>query len=1698
MVRSDFSQVYPGVDQPMDSGQGPGLRGPMPAEEKRQLLFDFNHPPAEFPRDQSIVGFIEAQALKTPNATAVACGPNQLTFGRLNERANQLAWYLRSLGIGEDQFVGLLLERSPRMVESILAIWKAGGAYIPLETDTPTGRIIEIMKDSGSILLLCCPGNVPSTFAASCNSKIINPDRDNEPPPGNAVLRNLDLEISMSSLAYVIYTSGSTGKPKGAMVEQPGMMNHIRAKIRDLHLTGQSIVAQNASHTFDISVWQFFAPLVIGGKTTVYPHELILEPEKFLNHLVKHRVTVLEVVPSYLSILLDTLDTRETVPLGLALDFLLTTGEELKPHLVKRWFEHYPHIKMVNAYGPTEASDDITHHIMHKAPEGEPIPIGKPLRNFNIYILDENMNQCPVGVKGEICVSGIGVGRGYLNNPGLTARKFQIPNKAGYYRSYRSYRSYILYRTGDLGCWLPDGTINFFGRKDDQVKIRGFRIELGEIEKRLMDNDDIKDAVVIEGEDGRGNKYLCAYIIGAGKSPEISKIKSQLSQQLPDYMMPHYFVEMEKFPLTTNGKIHRKALPKPGIISQTFIPYITARMLKRFIISARRGEGTKTAAESELLAEIQVENLSKEEREKILFSFNATQTPYPSHKTLRDLFEDQVKKRPDALILVFEDRQVTYAYLNSRAERLGLRLRHKGVKREIIVGIMVKRSFEWIIAILGILKAGGAYLPIGLEFPEKRRKYMVKDSQAKIILVHRVKNNESLSEPDLPVEFINISDDTGDQAKKEKPLEPVFNLSSDLVYVMYTSGTTGAPKGVMIDNRAVVNFIIGFSALFGFNESDTILSLSTVSFDMVVEETILMLMQGIKIIIGNTYQQSLPTAAGLVMQREKVTIFQTTPSQMRVNINDREASKALRGLKYLLLGGETLTEDLLEKLRERTNGKIYNPYGPTETTVWSTWKDVTTQPLTIGKPIANTYIYILGPGCSVLPIRAAGELCIGGDGVARGYLGSPELTAEQFIENPFVKGDRIYRTGDIARWLPDGEIEFIGREDHQIQMRGLRIELEEIESHILTHEDIDEAVVVVKEDDNEEKYLSAFIVSPKRIVEGDLKEYLSKKLPHYMIPLFFFQLDEIPLLHTKKANRPLLQTINPEKQSAYEALGDDIEIRLAEIWAEVLGIDKSFIHRDVDFFRLGGDSILGLKMVLKAKQSGIDITTSQVFEFPIFEKLAAQAKSKKPGKLIPPVSTDVHVPLLQMDEKERLELIASYPGVRDIYPLTPLQQQTLAYNLLTPETGTTVHHLNWMMSGTLDGAAFQKAWQTVTQRHCILRTGFKRRRLKEPLQLLYSTVDIPFQQLDCTGMTDSEQKQRIEDYLNDDKNQRFKMGSAPLMRLCLFILGHHSYGFVCSYSTLLFDNWSSLMIVKEVFHFYHSYINPGEKPAVLKKPRAYVNYVRWLHSQDHFTARQFWTRELEGFDSPVDLGIPRLAEDSINTRFKPGKQTFRLPPRETADLLALAAKYRLTPGTLLQGSWVLALSLLSGEEDILSGVLSYGRPADVDGIESMVGLFFNTIPVRVKVPPHQDLITWLKEFQEIQLRLQQFDYISIEDIARWSTIPLHKIQKAIYERTFVLVIPPGEEFFSGLSRDHSITISRFDDSLILNVPLRVYAELGEEVIICFKYNQACFLPGDVHDMARYWEILLRHLLETPGVLWSDLKNKSQIDLRRKS
>lgn len=526
--------------------------------ERARILTEFNATAAPLDPAQTALDLFEAQAAATPDAIALECDDRRLTFRALDAWANRLARGMRSAApagapLGADRLVAIAFARSERLVAAILAVWKCGAAYLPIDPNYPTERIRQVLDTASPSLVLSDDGTLDDALEAAFGERMRFISIDSiEAAASDARAAASTARSTGGDLAYVIFTSGSTGLPKGAMVEHTGMLNHLLAKIEDFGLGRDSVIVQNASHCFDISVWQCFAAILAGGRTVVYTDAVVLDPAELLRRVRTDRVTVLEVVPSYLAPLLDHADD-DGRPLD-DLRFLLVTGETVKPSLVERWFARFPSIPLANAYGPTEASDDITHAILREPSTTASVPIGRPLRNFHIYIVDAGLRLCPIGVAGELCVSGPGVGRGYLNDTARTAAVFlEDP--------FRRERGVRMYRTGDVGWFTGDGTLFLAGRRDHQVKIRGYRIELGDIEAALASLPAVRDAVVVDRHERASS--LAAYVTLNDEAATPAEILDALADRLPDYMIPASCTVLPELPLTPNGKIDRKALPVP-------------------------------------------------------------------------------------------------------------------------------------------------------------------------------------------------------------------------------------------------------------------------------------------------------------------------------------------------------------------------------------------------------------------------------------------------------------------------------------------------------------------------------------------------------------------------------------------------------------------------------------------------------------------------------------------------------------------------------------------------------------------------------------------------------------------------------------------------------------------------------------------------------------------------------------------------------------------------------------------------------------------------------------------------------------------------------------------------------------------------------------------------------------------------------
>ncbi len=651
-----------------------------------------------------------------------------------------------------------------------------------------------------------------------------------------------------------------------------------------------------------------------------------------------------------------------------------------------------------------------------------------------------------------------------------------------------------------------------------------------------------------------------------------------------------------------------EVIPENDILNLSF-EYATALFNKQFIEDlSKHYSNILTSCLDNLNVKISnICMLSEAEKNKILYDFNNTKTDYPKDKTIAELFEEQAKKTPNNVAVVFGMQKLTYKELNEKANSLAYYLRKNGIETNDLVGIMVNRSLEMIIGMLAVLKAGGAYIPIDPTYPKDRIEYMLKNSNSKLLLtqehLHDITDFKNCV-------YIDLSNDSIYSLPNDNLNHT--NTPEDLAYVIYTSGSTGLPKGVMLKQRNIVNFVYAIMKDFGFTYKDTIVSITTFSFDIFVLESLLPILNGLKTVITSEEEQTDIKMFNELCKKNNVTIFQTTPSRLQAMLAKENSFDFIKKLKYILIGGEPFPPALLKQLHESSKARIYNMYGPTETAVWSSLKDLTNaDKINIGKAISNTQLYILDKFNNPLPVGVPGELFIAGDGVCKGYYNNLELTQKVFLNNPFVPNELMYKTGDLCMLLPNGEVEYLERVDNQIKIRGLRIELGEIESKILDYNGI-EKVCVIKQTINNRDFISAYFTASKRINPSSLKKYLSNYLPKYMIPSYFTVLEKFPYTPNGKIDKKALklpeEVLSNSREAEYIAPRTDLEKQFCAIWEQILNVSPIGITDN--FFELGGDSILAMNLNLELKSITDSISYADIFKFPTIAELVKKSKSK--------------------------------------------------------------------------------------------------------------------------------------------------------------------------------------------------------------------------------------------------------------------------------------------------------------------------------------------------------------------------------------------------------------------------------------------------------------------------------------------------------
>ncbi|HEX5873142.1 MAG TPA: amino acid adenylation domain-containing protein, partial [Pyrinomonadaceae bacterium] len=597
--------------------------------------------------------------------------------------------------------------------------------------------------------------------------------------------------------------------------------------------------------------------------------------------------------------------------------------------------------------------------------------------------------------------------------------------------------------------------------------------------------------------------------------------------------------------------------------------------------------------------------LAENEKRQLLIEWNATTAEYPSERCIHELFEAQAQRTPDDVAVLFENDRLTYRELNEQANRLARYLKEAGVESGELVGLFTSRSLRMVVGLLGILKAGGGYVPLDEIYPAERLEFMLKDSGARVLVTE-----ESLSAklPGYEGQMVRLDTEWDKIASCSAQNLDQSLTSEQRAYVLYTSGSTGQPKGVGVRHRSVVNVLHSVLSSTSFKATDTMLALATISFDIAATEIYLPLIVGARVVIASREVAADSVELCKLFARYGVTVMQATPATWRMLIDSGwQGDSRLK----VFSTGEALDRPLANQLLASC-AEVWNLYGPTETTIYSGVTRLANEaaPVPIGPPIANTRFYVLDQFMNPVPIGIYGELCIGGAGLAQGYLNQPGLTAEKFVPNPFGSepGARLYRTGDLVRYGENGKLEFAGRLDHQVKVRGFRIELGEVEAALSVHESVRGAVVVARELQPGEQRLVAYVVGNENPLPapGEWRTFLIKRLPEYMIPSVFVSLESLPLLPNGKVNRralPVPDSTRPELGRAFAPPENGTQERLVELWKNVLGVDRVGIHDN--FFELGGDSILATRLVSRIRRTfDVEMPLRELFWKPTICELA--------------------------------------------------------------------------------------------------------------------------------------------------------------------------------------------------------------------------------------------------------------------------------------------------------------------------------------------------------------------------------------------------------------------------------------------------------------------------------------------------------------
>lgn len=1029
---------------------------------------------------------------------------------------------------------------------------------------------------------------------------------------------------------------------------------------------------------------------------------------------------------------------------------------------------------------------------------------------------------------------------------------------------------------------------------------------------------------------------------------------------------------------------------------------------------------------------------SKKEERALLDASNASK--YDDTLTLAEIVERQAAKTPQNIAVVCKETVLTYESFNEQANQLSYYfIKEHGISQGDFVGVKMERSEKLLITILAVLKTGAVYVPIDVNYPEERITYIEKDSNCKLVVDAAV--------------YCDFQENQVQYAKENPSYK---TTSSSVAYIIYTSGTTGNPKGVMITHQNAAALIHWAQEEFNSQSFDIVYAATSHCFDLSVYEMFYPLSIGKKIKVLNN---SLEIGSELV--KDHNILLNTVPSSMR---NILEEGFSLENVSVINLAGEPFPVDIANKLLQ-TNAEIRNLYGPSEDTTYSTCYQLSAekiyQSIPIGKPISNTQAYILDEELQLVPAGVIGKLYLSGDGIAKGYLNQPELTAAKFIENPFQGGEKMYDTGDLAKWMPDGNLAFLGRKDHQVKLRGYRIELGEIENAIFSFsENILQAVAAVKKNKGAD-VLAGYYLENSTVDKTQLRTYLEKQLPAYMIPSYFIKVDTIPLTPNGKVNKDALPEISDTTiiKKDYTAPADAVERELVQIWEQILGISP--IGMNDHFFELGGHSLM-ISQIINAiyKKLNKSVPYKVFYTNPTISDLRKVLKNKE---YLP-------IPLAPYSES---------------YPLTHSQNRLWLLSQL--EGGNEAYQISGavVLKGALHADNFIKAFEQVVAHHEVLRTIFKKDNEGTVKQYSIPNQDFHFVVENQDFSNQELPYNEVQKYIREKNKQSYNLAEAPLFRVSLLKTANDNFVFYLSIHHLISDGWSLKVLTAQVLENYAA-LEKGDAVTLPQNPVQFKDYAVWVNDEqnkdNYKTAKEYWIKQFEE-TIPV-LQIPGYTSRPAVKTYSGNQLRYTFSKELLNELTTLSKNYQVTLFTVLMTGVNALLSRYSNQDDLVVGTPIAGR--EHPDLENQIGLYINTLAIRTAVNQKEEFSTLLQKTGKQLLEAYEHQNFPFDALVEQLKISRDTSRSPLFD---IMVVLQNQHQVAGFANNNSsdIVMEDFEISSAVS-PFDIVFTFTEKESLHLEilYNTDIYTAEFVQGIAEHLENLFLQIVKTPEIALEEI------------